>query len=226
MEESEEVVGSPMKYGDEQDNSSYDNSESTESGGSAEIGWIAWFVSLSGNDFFCEVDEEYIEDDFNLTGLNTMVPYYEHALDLILDGEIPLDNMTEEQQEVIETAAEVLYGLIHARFILTSRGMQKMYEKYHKGHFGRCPRVFCQGQYALPVSLSDVPRNYSVNLFCPKCQDLFYPRSAKQANIDGAYFGTTFAHLFLLSHNDVIPTKSQQTYIPRIYGFKIHKQQD
>jgi casein kinase II subunit beta len=53
------------------------------------------------------------------------VPYYDYALDMILDVEVPPDqSLTEEQQEVVESAAEMLYGLIHARFVLTTRGMQ------------------------------------------------------------------------------------------------------
>jgi hypothetical protein len=75
-----------------------------------------------------------------------------------------------------------------------------MYEKYRLAHFGRCPHVFCQGQPVLPVGLSDLPRNYTVNVFCPRCHGLYFPKSTRQANIDGAYFGTTFPHLYLMTH--------------------------
>lgn len=67
-----------------------------------------------------QVDEDYLQDDFNLSGLGAQVPYYDYALDLILDADAPgADRLTEEQHELVESAAEVLYGLIHARFILT-----------------------------------------------------------------------------------------------------------
>jgi hypothetical protein len=78
--------------------------------------------------------------------------------------------------------------------------MHSMYEKYRMAHFGRCPHVFCQGQPVLPVGLSDLPRNYTVNVFCPRCHGLYFPKSTRQANIDGAYFGTTFPHLYLMTH--------------------------
>ena len=131
----------------------------------------------------------------------------------------------------METAAEVLYGLIHARYILTPRGMQRMLEKYHDAGFGRCPRVPCQDQYCLPLGLSDLQRCHPVHVYCPRCQELYIPRSAKQAGLDGAYFGTTFAHMFLLTYPDLIPRipssgpgGPDDTYVPKIYGFKINSE--
>jgi len=47
-----------------------------------------------------KVDEDYIEDDFNLSGLSGLVPYYEYALDMILDNEPPQDMMLTETQQV------------------------------------------------------------------------------------------------------------------------------
>jgi casein kinase II subunit beta len=89
--------------------------------------WIAWFCGIRGNEFFCEVDEEYVHDEFNLTGLQQEVPYYDYALDLILDVDSPnSDQLSEEQQETVDAAAELLYGLVHARYILTAKGLQAM----------------------------------------------------------------------------------------------------
>lgn len=93
----------------------------------------------------------------------------------------------------------MLISILHS-YIVTNRGMHAMYEKYRAAAFGRCPHVFCQGQPVLPVGLSDLPRNYTVNIFCPRCHGLFFPKSTRQANIDGAYFGTTFPHLYLMTH--------------------------
>lgn len=41
--------------------------------------------------------------------------------------------------------------------------------------------------------------------------------------IDGAYFGTTFPHLFLMTYGHLKPQMSSQSYVPRVFGFKVHK---
>jgi hypothetical protein len=130
--------------------------------------------------------------------------------------------LTEAQQGAVEAAAEVLYGLIHARYVLTARGLAAMADKFKGCDFGRCPRVFCNSQPCLPVGLSDLPRQSTVKLFCPKCEDVFYPRSKYHGNLDGAYFGTTFPHLFLLTYAQLRPFKPAESYMPRVFGFRIH----
>ncbi|KAL0478409.1 casein kinase II subunit beta [Acrasis kona] len=208
---------------DEENSTAEAEEDEDEEDEEEDISWISWFCSLKGNEFFCEVEEEYIQDDFNLCGLSSQVPFYEYALDMILDLESPMDeDLTEEQQQMVESAADTLYGLIHARFILTNRGMVLMEEKYKLTHFGRCPRVHCQGQSVFPVGQSDLPREGSVKIYCPKCNDIYYPRSSRHRGIDGSYWGTTFPHLFLISYPEYKPTRSTQVYEPRVYGFKVH----
>lgn len=209
---------------DDESNLSYDTPDDDEE----EIPWIVWFCALKGNEFFCEVDDEYIQDDFNLTGLANMVPFYDFAIDMILDLEPHTDeHLTDEQLNMVESAAETLYGLIHARFITTHRGLKLMEEKYRQCAFGRCPRVFCGGQHVLPVGQSDIVRESSVKLFCPKCSDIFYPRSSRHKSLDGAFWGTTFPHLLMLTLAETagpIP-KPVQSYQPRIFGFRLRQKE-
>lgn len=174
--------------------------------------WIAWFLSTKGNEYFCEVDEDYILDRFNLTGLNAEVQHYMYALDLITDA---LDeHINETHREQIETQARILYGLIHARFVVTTRGLAKMAEKYKRGDFGRCPRVLCYQQPLLPIGLSDIPFQSPVRLFCPRCEDLYRPKSSRHGAVDGAFFGSTFPHMLLMVYPHLIPPKTVKMPVP------------
>lgn len=186
------------------------------------VSWISWFCSLKGNEFFCEVEEDFINDDFNLCGLSAQVPYYDYALDLILDADSPAEVLTEGQHELVESAAEKLYGLIHVRYILTAHGMGAMFDKYKNIEFGRCPRTLCNGQPCLPVGIVDVPKEGTVKIFCPKCKDIYNPKNKYQATVDGMYFGTTFPHLLLMTYPSLRPAQPTGGYIARVFGFKLH----
>ncbi|EST06307.2 Casein kinase II, regulatory subunit [Kalmanozyma brasiliensis GHG001] len=182
-------------------------SESPSESGTESLTWISWFCSLPGHEYFAEVGEDFIEDDFNLTGLNALVPFYKEALEMILDVEPPEeDSLKIPDVSIVESSAELLYGLIHQRYILTRHGMQQMVEKYEAGHFGYCPRVFCHSHPVLPCGRSDLPGLDTVKLFCPNCVDNYSPPSSRFHGVDGAFFGTTFPHLLYQCYRDLFPS--------------------
>lgn len=68
-----------------QDDDDDDDDEEEEE---SEMSWVQWYTQrIPNNEFLCEVDEDFMEDDFNLCGLPQMVgtQYYSEALDIMLD---------------------------------------------------------------------------------------------------------------------------------------------
>lgn len=86
------------------------------------------------------MDEAFIEDEFNLTGLNTVVPYYHEALDAILDME--LEGYSEQELRLISESAEVLYLLIHQRYICSRQGIHRLVRFFrHQELHGLIPLI-------------------------------------------------------------------------------------
>lgn len=192
--------------------------------------WIQWFCGLKGHEMFCEVERSYIEDGFNLYGLRACVSNFSDCLDLILDRIGPDDS---DDSHLTQSAC-TLYGLIHARYIITAHGLDAMYNKYAAKEFGTCPLVQCAGQPVLPVGLKDEMGADTVKIFCPKCQCVYHPppvrsrsshhNNAGAAGVDGAAFGTTFPHLFLMTFSNLVPDRlpPASAYVPRVFGFRVH----
>lgn len=185
--------------------------------------WIEYYCGLPGHEFFCEVDRGFIEDNFNMFGLKLYFPdSYAAALALILDrADASMESATLDKE-----GAE-LYGLIHARFILTVQGLEVMRRKYAGGEdsqgaeFGVCPRMNCANTPVLPVGLDDEPYLSTVKLYCPCCREVYNSQSY-HSHIDSAAFGTTFPHLFFLTYPELLPTSGPGQYVPRVFGFKVH----
>jgi len=173
---------------------------------------------------FCEVERAYIEDGFNLYGLRGCVGNFLDCLDLILDRVGPDDS---DESHLTQNAC-TLYGLIHARYIITAHGLDAMYNKYASKDFGTCPLVNCSGQPVLPLGLKDEVGYDSVKVYCPKCQRVYSPPPTSRRGgsfVDGAAFGTTFPHLFLMTFNNLAPDRlaNDQAYVPRVFGFRVHR---
>lgn len=110
---------------------------------------------------------------------------------------------------IVEASAELLYGLVHQRYILTRAGLQQMVgpkldllylyvdytyvyiffqaEKYEAGQFGPCSRVYCLGCHVVPCGRSDLPGIDTVKLYCPNCHDIYTPPSSRYQGVDGEY---------------------------------------
>eukprot|EP00418_Pyrodinium_bahamense_P088992 CAMPEP_0179038126 /NCGR_PEP_ID=MMETSP0796-20121207/14475_1 /TAXON_ID=73915 /ORGANISM="Pyrodinium bahamense, Strain pbaha01" /LENGTH=253 /DNA_ID=CAMNT_0020734439 /DNA_START=67 /DNA_END=828 /DNA_ORIENTATION=+ len=191
---------------------------------SADSGWIPWFCGLKGHELFAEVEEEYVRDNFNLYGLRGRFQFYDHALEMILSSEAPdeEDLADAEFLEVYRDATD-LYGLIHARYIVSPRGLQVMREKYLKGTFGTCPRVLCDRQHVLPIGTSEEPRSAQVKIFCPKCEQVYAPKG-KHKELDGAHFGTSFPQIFLQAYFSLVPLELPHPFESRVFGFRLHGQ--
>lgn len=72
------------------------------------------------------------------------------------------------------------------------------------------------------MGLADVPYQKSVKLYCARCEDIYNPKSSRHAQIDGAYFGTSFHNILFQVYPALIPQKSRRRYEPRIFGFRVH----
>ena len=76
--------------------------------------------------------------------------------------------------------------------------------------------------------MSEEIRTSRVKIFCPRCEEVYMPKK-KCHDVDGAYFGCSFAHILLMVpmilsqvYPDLGPRPLESQFIPKVYGFKIY----
>ena len=218
-----------------EDNENSGSSSSTDDGSNNDkrfpvaepTDWIHWFCKLKGNEYFVEVDEDFIKKEENLEGIDV-----KNYIKVILSERKTKDfNLTQELLRDLQEIRDV-YGFIHKRFINTPEGLGLIREKFINGIFGYCPRMLCNKQVMLPVGLSEDIRYSQVKVFCPLCQEVYKPRDIfygysdkkiiKFDLPDGVFFGTSFPQSFLMHFPDLDPRiNNTLKYIPKLYGFRI-----
>ena len=146
-------------------------------------------------------------------------PLYRAAVRLIL-GRYGGDagGTSELPKASVQRAAVALYCLVHARYASSPRGLDTLRRIITKSRgsagsppreglaiFGRCPRVGCRGMPLLPAGLSDSygstagsggADRWAVR-YCCSCGEALHHLPSK---VDGAAWGTSLPHLFLMTH--------------------------
>ncbi|MES1902722.1 MAG: hypothetical protein MHPSP_001792, partial [Paramarteilia canceri] len=159
------------------------------------------------------VNKNYIEDRFNLENLlfSGNPSFKSTALEIIKSNPDKKENSETISQHISDLCIE-LYGLIHARYILTYEGAEKMRLKIEDRVYGTCPRVLCYSQSLLPMGVSNKPKERIMVLFCPKCNEQ-YRTMLKNQIIDGSYYGLNFPQMYYMwesSHRPALSKKKWQ----------------
>lgn len=178
--------------------------------------WLATFLQEPRNKYLVLVDEEFMLNSFNLAGMKTKIDHFNAAYEVLRRSAVP-----DVEREAVLHEAEVLYGMLHQRFILTRPGMQLMFEKWQQGDFPKCPRVNCRAAEGLPYGLSEEWSRGTVKVFCPGCADVYAIDDPDVRGLDGAFFGPSWIHMFLQKWPQVIPPGPRKVYVPKIFGFRI-----
>jgi casein kinase II subunit beta len=193
------------------------------------MSWLDWFLSQPRGRYFVRIDESYLSTPFNYYGIRQKVANFTAAYDLLRKGYIlpSVANMSLESEAwIIEQQTELLYGLLHARYLLTDSGWSHMFAKYTNQDFARCPRVLCNRAVCLPYGVTTELNEHSVKLFCPSCSDVYNITDGDLSKVDGAFFGAAWVPLFLQKCPDIVPTEGPELYVPRIFGVKVSEDLD
>ena len=190
-------------------------------------GWITKFRKRPGNEWLEEIDRDFLRDYTNLTGLDEEVCYMSHGLHIIMSDGLYLDSngngkiRTKTEGKHLE-AAEMLYSLAHARYMLTNKGLEKVFKKYKEGFYGPCPRYYCEKTTVLPIGMSDKLGQGDVKTYCPSCEDVYHTEPPCTELADGACFGTSLPQMFFMAYPALHPSPTLGHYEAKLFGFKIH----
>ena len=182
--------------------------------------WKKYYLSLPQNGWLCDIPDEYLNDRFNVYGLDESCKYLNQCINVITGAE-KLSNISEAKAEIMmKEELPKVYGLIHARYILSPDGIAQMEAKYKAHCFGFCPRFKCKKEPLLPYGMSGSLHKSRVKGFCPICRKLYVPRPVVE--LDGGYFGPNISH-FIIDDLDLIGKHNEyEKYTLTAFGFDVY----
>lgn len=176
--------------------------------------WIDLFLKTQQGHLFVRVSDEFISQAASNPAISSQFGNIQELLNIILSKD------ADDVGNDIQKQAEVLYGLIHQKYLLTEEGRLLMFENQKKGNFPKCPRAFCHDFTCVPYGTSYELKKDMVKMFCPNCTDVYNYDSKCQ--IDGAYFGPDWVHYLMNEHPEIVPEKEAESFTPHVFGFNVY----
>ncbi|EQB60260.1 casein kinase ii subunit beta [Vairimorpha apis BRL 01] len=173
--------------------------------------WMRDFFMKKENSLLARIPDVYLNDTFNLIGLNKKIKDLEACYNAILD----FNKSTDFSEE------SALYYLIHQRYIYTMSGLEDILDKVLNKEFGSCIRVNCATPL-IPIGLNNEPRVSTTKMYCYNCVCIYLPKGPIKA-LDGCAWGKYFPHFLLLTYPYKFKKRKIQEYVPKIYGFRIYE---
>jgi len=173
-------------------------------------------------------------------------PIYRRALQNILADPTSVDDKCSHDEDLIiplyaiEKASEALYLLLHARFVVSPRGLEAIRHVMALDNtvFGKCPRSNCRGTGLLPYGYSNdytsdtsVPtvsvasrkeRDSCCHRYCPSCGEVW---TSWESKTDGCAWGPSWCHLFLLAFGSQIYAKELEAAAAAINTDRVEQSQ-
>lgn len=172
--------------------------------------WVLKFMNERQNRYLERIQDCFLQDRFNFYGLKEKVEDFEDAYLVIQD---------QKESKNFEDEAK-LYLLAHQRYIFTRTGADNVLDRVLNREYGICPRYGCKDVPLIPIGLSNQIGKSSTMVYCHNCNNLFEPRGSLK-KLDGAAWGSGFAHFLILSYSYQFKKTPIKEYVPRIFGFKV-----
>ena len=204
----------------ENQNYYYEEGEEEQEEEEEEMRWIEVFLNKEENDWILRIPEDFIDDGFNLFGLEEKINNFDESISII-QGEYSDSDIEVNEEEVTQA-----YYAIHSRYIISPSGLEEMKELFENKKFGICPRLECQGQAVLPYGISDLFGQDRTYIYCPCCQDIYEPYNSSILNLDGSAFGSNFATLFISTFLDEININEFIISKRLVYGFPLSNEKN
>jgi len=185
--------------------------------------WIDSFHRQSIGRIFVKVNEEFINNQFNVFGIKKIAELGDEAYE-ILKSPLGSIDPSHKRKRDLENSLRLVYGIIHFRFLQTKIGQDKMHKKLMEKEFPSCPRVFCKDSVCLPYGIDEELGKSTMKWYCPNCCDVYNPDNNELNSLDGAFFGHSWVHMFIGRYPDIISKSIQRVYVPKVYGFRMYRE--